>query len=223
MVTLVPINFITLGISFGGIASTLKRSSGIDIRGRILEIIVVALTLLLTCVTSGLVRGFFGDACWGMLAPSQPEQGACIPSNLGIEGCYEDEDSIPTLHGPFYPAILNKVLLDVPFRQLQLWYIKWDFVVTKLGFVSTRFLCFPTEDGNTDYENIGCSPHIRKINPQFYSEPSCSTDLSLIMGVWFAALGVLLMGNLTRQLRGVRAPAAAAQRGRRGRPHQHQD
>ena len=48
MVTLVPVNFITLGIIGGGIASTLKRLSGIDIRGRILEIIVVVLTLLLT-------------------------------------------------------------------------------------------------------------------------------------------------------------------------------
>lgn len=204
MVTLMPINFIALGISFGGIASLLKRLSGMDIRGRILEVIVVLLTLLLTGVTSGLVLGYFGDVsrCWGVFASSQHTGDGKIT-------------------GPFYPALLNKVLLDVPLTQIQLWYLKWDFIMSKLGFISRRFLCVPTADGNTDYSTIGCSPSTRTINPQFYLEGSCSADLSLVMGAWFVALGVLMMGIMYRQLRGVRRNnvVAAAHRGRR-RPHQ---
>ena len=130
MVTLVPVNFITLGIIGGGIASTLKRISGIDIRGRILEIIVVVLTLLLTGITSGLVRGYFGDPsrCWGILASSSPNE--------------DGESSI--LKGPFYLSILNTMLIDIPLRQMKLWYLKWDLIFSKLGFVSRRLLCVPT-------------------------------------------------------------------------------
>lgn len=209
MVTLLPINFIALGIVGGGIASTLKRSSGIDVRGRILEIIVVVLTCLLTGVSSGLVRGYFGDTsqCWGLFATENP-----------------------AIKGPFYPSILNTVLLDIPLKQIQLWYLKWDFIMSKLGFLSRRFLCFPTADGNTDYSSVGCSPSTRTINPQFYMEEDdagiaqCSADVSLVMGMWFTAIGVLLIGNLYRQLRGAArrnnvAAEAGAHRGRR-RPHQ---
>jgi hypothetical protein len=205
MVTLVPVNFITLGIIGGGIASTLKRFSGIDIRGRILEIIVVLLTLLLTGITSGLVRGYFGDSsrCWGVLASSP---------NEGVES--------PTITGPFYLSILNTLLIDIPLRQMKLWYLRWDLIFSKLGFVSRRLLCVPTPDGNTDYSTYGCSSSTRSINPGFYLEDKCSADMSLVVGVWLTAVCVLLMGNVYRQLRGARRNnAAVAHRGQR-RPHQ---
>mmetsp|Transcript_21288 Transcript_21288/g.46197 ORF Transcript_21288/g.46197 Transcript_21288/m.46197 type:complete len:930 (+) Transcript_21288:77-2866(+) len=218
MITLLPINFIALGIVGGGIASALKRSSGIDIRGRILEVIVVVLTCLLTGVSSGLVRGYFGDAslCWGVFAPSPTA--TVVARENDFEG--------PVFNGPFYPSILNTVLVDIPLKQIQLWYLKWDFILSKLGFISHKLLCFPAADGNADYSNIGCSPSTRGINPQFYledgNEGRCSADVSLVMGIWFMALGVLLMGNMYRRLRGGgrrNNVAAAVHRGRR-RPHQ---
>lgn len=228
MVTLLPINFITLGIVGGGIASTLKRSVGVDIRGRILEVIVVVLTCLLTSVSSGLVHGYFGNAssCWGAFAPSPLPTEAIATAALAGETA---EGSI--LKGPFYPSILNTILVDIPLKQIKLWYLKWDFILSKLGIVSDKFLCFPTADGNTDYSTIGCSPSTRGINPQFYLEVDngvgkCSADLGLVMGVWFMALGVLLTGNVYRRLRGggrrrdgAAGAAAGAHRGRR-RPHQ---
>ncbi|KAL7527674.1 hypothetical protein ACHAXR_002075, partial [Thalassiosira sp. AJA248-18] len=202
MVTLLPINFIALGIVFGGIASTLKRSSGIDIRGRILEVIVVVLTLLLTGVSSGLVRGYFGDVsqCWGVFASS---------SWSSTTAAGEEESVGPTYNGPFSPSFLNTVLINIPLRQIQLWYLKWDFILSKLGFISRRFICSPAPDGNTDYSTIGCSPSTRNINPQFYLEDGsgtgsgqqCSADIALVMGMWFMALGVLVLGNVYRQLR----------------------
>jgi len=234
MVTLLPVNFIALGITFGGIASALKRSTGVDIRGRMLEIIVVLLTSALTLVTSGLVRGYFGDSsqCLGVLTPlvkqaTEEKLSKILDSDFDDleevlrfkESVLERGEGFIVDQGPFYPALLNKVLLDIPFKQLQLWYQKWDFIVSKLGFVSHRFICVPTADGNTDYSTIGCSPPTRTINPQFYKDVNCSADLSLVLGAWFAALGVLLIGSMYRQLRGARRNVAAAARGR-NRPHQ---
>jgi hypothetical protein len=206
MVTLLPVNFIALGIIGGGIASTLKRFSGIDIRGRILEIIVVVLTLLLTGITSGLVRGYFGDPsrCWGLLASSLPDK--------DIEGL------ISKRH--FHPTILNTVLIDIPLAQMKLWHLKWDYIFSKLGFVSRRFLCFPSPDGNTDYSTVGCSPSTRSIDTEFYLKEGCSADMSLVLGVWISALFALLLGNVYRHLRGARRHnVAVVHRGQR-RPHQ---
>lgn len=218
MVTLLPINFIALGIIFGGIASSLKRSAAIDIRGRILEVIVVALTILLTAVSSGLVRAYFGDTsqCWGVWSQFT----ATAESDDGSEGT--------VLKGPFYPSVLNKVLIDVPLRQIQLWYLKWDFILSRFGFISRSFICTPGPDGNTDYSEIGCSPATRNINPQFYLEEErgqhCSADMAFVMGTWFMSLCVIVLGHVYRQIRGARrnalnAAAAAVHRGRR-RPHQ---
>lgn len=239
MVTLLPVNFIALGIVVGGIASALKRFSGMDIRGRILEIIVVVQTLFLTGVSSGLVRGYFGEPsqCWGVFAASHN-----TPSFMeGEEGSNNDDETGLALTGPFHLSFLdisflNTILIDIPLKQIQLWYLKWDFILSKLGPVSRRFLCTPTDpanDGTVDYSTIGCSPSTRTINPQFYLEEEsagkCGVDIGLVMGVWFAALGVLCIGNLYRQIRGARrnhaannAPAAHHRRGRRPH-HAHQE
>jgi len=239
MVTLLPLNFIALGIVVGGIASALKRFSGMDIRGRILEIIVVVQTLFLTGVSSGLVRGYFGEPsqCWGVFAASHN-----TPSFMeGEEGSNNDDETGLALTGPFHLSFLdisffNTMFIDIPLKQIQLWYLKWDFILSKLGPVSRRFLCTPTNpanDGTVDYSTIGCSPSTRTINPQFYLEEEsagkCGVDIGLVMGVWFAALGVLCIGNLYRQIRGARrnhvannAPAAHHRRGRRPH-HAHQE
>lgn len=256
MVTLVPINFVALGIVAGGLASALKRATGADVRGRILEVVVVAQTALLTCVTSGLVQGFFGDPgrCWGAFAPTEEEGELQGPVEGDIPGWAHEslEGDIPGWaregpegdiegwaregpasrgpHPPLPVPLLNALLVDLPLRQIRLWYLKWDFALSKLGPVSHRFLCVPTPDGNMDYASVGCSPSTRNINPQFYLEEAaggrCASDLSLAMGVWIAALGVLLLGSLWRQFRGMRrgGDARVGERQRRGRrQHAHQD
>ena len=257
MATLLPVNFIALGIVVGGIASLLKRAVGLDIRGRILETIVVLQTLLLTAVSSGLVREYFGETsqCLGAFSPITLSLPFSINtmegSNLGglvsqdpgedpvhqgpgedftqpgpIEGPFQQglsEDLVS--HGPFYPPFLNKILLDIPLKHIQLWYIKWDMVLSKLGPLSRHVLCTPGPDGSTDFAVAGCSPPTQTISPRFYlnrnSGRQCSGDIMLVMGVWFMALCVLAMGNTYRQIRGERRAAglAAANRGRR-RPHQ---
>lgn len=201
MAMLVPVNFITLGIIGGGFATTLKRANGHDIRGRFLEVIIVTLTLLLTCVTSGLVRGFFGDPskCLGVLD---------IKSGL-----------YPT--GPYHQPLLNTILVEIPLKQIKLWYHKWDMILSKFGFVAKRFFCAPTEDGHSDYSRVGCSPATRGIKHDFYLDEdngsSCSADMALVNCIWLGSMGVMAMGNLYREMRARRNNGA--QRGRR-RPHQ---
>ena len=239
MVTLLPVNFVALGIVGGGIASALKRTSGIDARGRVLEIVVVMLTCLLTGVSSGLVRGYFGDPsqCWGVFAPSPS-------STMMGEDVEAESESLNSASrgGPLYLPVLNTLLVEFPLNQIQLWYQKWDFVLSRLGFVSRRFLCTQTtttadhgdavaDNGSSDHVSDFCSPSTRTIDPKFYLDEGngkrCSADMSLVMGVWLAALGVLLAGYAYRRLRGFAAArrndagagGGAARRGRR-RPHQ---
>jgi hypothetical protein len=199
-VTLVPVNFIALGIIGGGIASTLKRITGVDIRGRILELIVVTLTLLLTCITSGLVQGYFGDSsrCWGILSASPIDNG---------------EHSI---------LRESNMLIEFPLRLMKLWYLKWDSILSNLGIVSRQLLCVPTFNGNNDYSTVGCFPLIHSINPEFYLDDQCSADMSLVICVGLSSLCVFLIGYAYRQLRGARRNndvVAVPNRGHR-RPHE---
>lgn len=195
--TLLPINFIAMGNIAGGAASTLKRSAGIDIRGRILEISVIICTLFLTAVTTGLVRGYFGDSsqCWGVLASSTES----------------------TTQGPFIDSFSNKAFAAF-LQYAQLYYKKWDFLCARTAFISRKFLCTPTEDGNMDYATIGCSPPVRSINPQFHlEEENCQADVGMVVGIWVAACLVLCLEHIYREYRVRRR--AAVHRGRR-RPHQ---
>lgn len=65
----VPSSFIMVAILAGGVATVLKKSVGIDTRGRRLEGLVVILTIFITMVSIGLFRGFFGEesSCYGYL------------------------------------------------------------------------------------------------------------------------------------------------------------
>jgi len=192
---------VAIGNIAGGVASTLKRSAGIDIRGRTLEVSVILCTLFLTAVTTGLVRGYFGDSsqCFGVLASST------TPFTESIT------------QGPFIDSFSNEAFAAL-LRYAQLYYKKWDFLGARASFMSRNFLCTPTEDGNTDYATIGCSPPVRSINPQFYlEEENCQADIGMVVGIWVAACLVLGLEHIYREYRVRRR--AAVHRGRR-RPHQ---
>ena len=192
-----------MGNIAGGAASSLKRSAGVDIRGRILELSVIICTLFLTAVTSGLVRGYFGDPsqCWGVLASSTSWA----------------QSAAAATQGPFIDSASNKAFATL-LQYAQLYYNKWDFLCARAGFLSRQFLCTPTDDGNMDYATIGCSPPLRSINPQFYlEEENCRADIGMVVGLWVAACLVLVLEHVYREFRVRRR--AAVHRGRR-RPHQ---
>eukprot|EP00804_Cyclotella_cryptica_P029711 CCRYP_015198-RA/>CCRYP_015198-RA protein AED:0.09 eAED:0.09 QI:0/0.5/0.33/1/0.5/0.33/3/832/790 len=195
MLTMLPINFMVMGIIAGGVATVIKLYQGSDLRGRSLELAVVFFTIWLTILSSGLVNGYFGDTskCVGFVPPL---------GSLSV--------------GPFGPLV---TMLQQFLRMWQPWYKKWDYVFAKLGIVSNRILCSPGPSGSTDYSTIGCSTSIRNINPEFYlgdEGQHCRADMVLVLGFWMCALLFLGVGNLERYWRGRRVPA---HRGR-GRPHQ---
>ena len=196
MLTMLPVNFMVMGIIAGGFATVIKLYQGSDIRGRSLELAVVFFTIWLTILSSGLVRGYFGDAskCSGFVQP------------LG---------SLPV--GPFGPLMTT---LKYFFRMWQPWYKKWDYAFAKLGILSKRVLCAPGPDGSTDYTTIGCSPSIRNINPEFYlgdEGQHCRADMMLVFGFWMCALLFLGVGSLARYWRGRRVVA------HRGHGRHHED
>jgi hypothetical protein len=191
-----------MGNIAGGVASFLKRMSGIDIRGRILEISVIICTLFITAVSSGVVRAYFGDSsqCWGVLASATSSWAASA-----------------AVKGPFIDSASNKAFA-VLLHYAQLYYKKWDFLCARAGFLSRQFLCTPTVDGNTDYASIGCSPPVRNINTYFYLEDeNCRADVAMVGGLWVAAILVLFLEHVYREYRVRRR--VAVHRGRR-RPHQ---
>ena len=65
----IPLSFIIVGVLGGFIATVMKKTASIDIRGRRLELAVVLATIWLTMVTWGLIRGFFGqnERCMGSM------------------------------------------------------------------------------------------------------------------------------------------------------------
>ena len=71
---LIPASFYIVAILGGGLATLVKRSGGVDLRGRILESVVVSVTLWVMWVSNGLVWAFFGDpsACVGIAGEVTP-------------------------------------------------------------------------------------------------------------------------------------------------------
>ena len=217
MVTIAPVNFVALGVIGGGAASSLKRLTGRDVRGRALEAAVVALTVLLSFVTSGLVRAYFGDAsrCWGA-------------ASSGAGGSGGGTDAPPPPSGPFRNEFLDGVLVGLPLRQAHAWYGRWDRALAGMGPLATRIFCEEVGGGGgADYSLIGCSPATRRIDHRFYLDEEhgarCSSDMALVLWVWLGAVGVVAAGGLYREVRARRAinnlGGGAANRGRR-RVHQ---
>ena len=233
MLTFLPINFMAVGIIGGGIATDLKRFCAIDIRGRILESVVVLLTLWLTSITCRLVRGFFGDAsqCWGVFAPTRVayrNDGMDEAVSLGDINVL-DPSRVSFFSAPVasmwaaFSTLISTPLLFI-LQNTQVWFQKWDhYCFSRLGFLSRRFICTPTADGNTDYLSVGCFPSVRNINPHFFLDDggeTCQADMSLMLILYVFALGFLAYGSLDRHRRG-RARHAVGHRGRNERrPHQ---
>ena len=191
MLTLIPINFLCMGIIAGGFATTIKFHQGSDIRGRMLELAVVFFTIWLTFLTSGLVKAYFGETstCAGFVLPL----GSLPVSRFGL--------ILPIL------------------KYSNIWYKKWDYVFGKLGIISDKILCVPGPEGNNNYSESGCSPSIRNINPEFYfgeEGEHCRADMVVVLGCWICSLAFVGAGYLDRYLRERRA----AERRARERPHQ---
>lgn len=162
----VPVSFVISGILGGSGATLVKKTTGIDLRGRMLEFAVLVSTLVLTYLTWGLIRGFFGEAS------------ACHGSLGNYEITAEDVASGVSLVRLFQTVILK------PAKWL---YLSLDnFFLVYTGRWIRSALC------RNDRESIGCFEHLPHANENFFLQEEggekCAGDLVLLLSLYLLAL-----------------------------------
>ena len=197
---LIPSSFSVVGVLAGGFATIWKKSRfGLDIRGRLLEVLVVLGTFWLSAVTWGLVKGFFGhlESCHGALGRSVP-----LTSNVE-EGIRDYLANLPyrLLQQNILPAAKN-------------YYLWWDAFFAQSPFSS--IICLE--------ESEGCFEYLPLANDGFLVQnPKCAADAGLV--TYFYELAILTWGVLDffkwqERQRRRQAPPARHHRVRHHRPHQ---
>jgi hypothetical protein len=183
---LVPASFYVMAILGGGAATLLKKSAGIDLRGRAFEMTIILLTLWLALVCWALVGAFFGDTskCHGSF-------GSYIIAS-------EDEQS--RMLGLFRRFVM---------KPAEKWFLMWDRLSLNSGPWLRKVLCTPQEEE-------GCFENLHKANADFFFEEhngsKCASDLSLVTWLFLVA-GLVAIGNYVwkrreRQRRAARRPRA---------------
>ena len=161
---LIPMSFVIMGVIGGGVAMAMKKFLGMDVRGRLLELIVLACTIYLSAISWALVKGFFGDSS------------ACMGAFGEYEVPADDADNWYMLH------VIRKLIL----RPGKSYYGLWDSLPRKLD--STWFQAAVCADKS----ETGCFEHLPKANPDFFlaeeGGSKCAADL---LGVaWLNILAV---------------------------------
>mmetsp|Transcript_1739 Transcript_1739/g.2873 ORF Transcript_1739/g.2873 Transcript_1739/m.2873 type:complete len:502 (-) Transcript_1739:175-1680(-) len=150
----VPVSFYIMAILGGGIATSLKKSVGIDLRGRTFEIVVLLATVGLVLVSWGLVGAFFGDpsSCYGVVGGIHLEEGKAS-------------------------YIFLQKLRTVLLKPAQNWFLMWDHAASNSGSWFRRVLCMPSQEN-------GCFEHSYKADADFLfdsgSEGRCASDTLLV-------------------------------------------
>jgi hypothetical protein len=199
-VCLIPTSFVIMGVLGGGMATGIKRMTGVDMRGRMMEMAVVVTTIWLSIISWGLVKGFFGNAsaCYG---------------TVGSYNVTSDEVS---------SSYLLRGLRSLLLGPAQRVYVAWDRIFLKSWFRSV--VCTAPVDGN-EVQRVTCFEHLPHANADFFlvegAGGKCASDLLLVTALYMAA-GVVYVGSaLWKQ-------HERHQRRRHGRrpvrgPHLHQD
>jgi hypothetical protein len=181
---LVPVSFYVMAILGGGIATTLKKSAGLDLRGRTFEMVIVLATFCLVMVSWGLVGAFFGkpSSCYGLL------------------GGYDLENRNFTFN------VLQKLETFV-LSPAQNWFLMWDRLASNSSPWLRRVFCMPNQE-------TGCFEHSYKANAEFLfddkNEGRCASDLlvvfSLLQATVVVAAGNHFWKRRERQRRAARRP-----------------
>jgi hypothetical protein len=174
--------------------------TGVDMRGRMMEMAVVVTTIWLSIISWGLVKGFFGNAS------------ACYGTVGSYNVTLDDVSSSYLLRG------LRSLLLG-PAQRV---YLAWDRIFLNSWFRS--MVCTAPLDGS-EVQRATCFEHLPHANADFFlvegAGGKCASDLLLVTALYMAA-GVVFAGSaLWKQ-------HERHQRRRHGRrpvrgPHPHQD
>lgn len=189
----VPASFYIMGILGGGIATLLKKSVGLDLRGRTFEMVVILLTVWLVATSWGLVGAFFGDSsqCYGVFGSQ-------------------------TVSSKENPSLILKPIRRVVLQPAKSWFLMWDRLGQNSGPWLRKALC-------TSQPGEGCFEHLPKANPDFFLDEfgggRCASDLMLVAWLYISA-GIVALGNSfwkrrERHRRAARRPARDEHR-----PHQ---
>jgi len=180
----IPLSFYVMAILGGGIATALKKSIGLDLRGRTFEVGVIFATVFLVFISWGLLGAFFGDAsrCYGVLGSQQ----------------LSDEDQL----FQFLQRMQKSVL-----EPAKNWFLMWDRLILGYGAWPRKILCMPQQD-------VGCFEHLHKANSDFLFDEvnggRCSMDMilvsSLLQGAALVAAGNHYWKRRERQRRAARRP-----------------
>ena len=182
-------SFFILAVLGGGVASCFKTFMGMDLRGRVMEFLVVVATLGLWAISWKLAQGFFGDAqaCYGVFGTfnvSKQDLGStyllramhrCILQPA--EFVYQLMDRTASRTGPW----LHKILCTS---------VKWN------------------SDSKNDSEWNGCFERLPHSNADFFlqqtdAKSSSSNDLAaahcaadlLVVGWLYVAAGLAFIGT----------------------------
>jgi len=191
----IPASFVIMAILGGGLATLLKKSMGMDLRGRTFELVVLLLTLWLVVISWGAVGGFFGDAskCYGAVG------------SLSV--------SSSNLSSHFMLNVVHKIIL----KPAQTYYLFWDRLASKSGSWLRKALC------TTQTSSEGCFEHLSSANADFILRENdgqrCASDLLLVVWLYISAGFVLVGQNLWKR----RERQRRARRHFREEPRLHQD
>jgi len=198
----IPVSFMVMAVLGGGLATLLKKTAGVDLRGRMFELAIVLFTIWLVIISWGVVRGFFGEPseCWGAMGPQ------------------EITSTVLPQHG-----LLN-FTRTVILKPGQAYYLFWD----RLAYASSswlgRILCTKQLDRDGDLIKGICFEHLPHANADFFLADSengqhgqrCASDLLLLLRLYVSA-GFALVGSTLWKRRERQRRVAAR------RPHAHQD
>lgn len=194
----IPVSFMVMAVIGGGLATLLKKTLGVDLRGRMFELAIVLFTLWLVIISWGVVRGFFGS-------PSQ-----CYGAMGMKEISAEDLPKYGLLN------FARKVIL----KPGQAYYLFWDRLAFASGSWIRRPLCTKQEDEDGAEIDGICFEHLPHVNSDFFLKENggqrCASDLLLVLWLYVTA-GFALVGSVLWKRRERQRRLAAR------RPHAHQD
>mmetsp|Transcript_25126 Transcript_25126/g.73657 ORF Transcript_25126/g.73657 Transcript_25126/m.73657 type:complete len:750 (-) Transcript_25126:254-2503(-) len=234
------VSFHAMGVLGGGMATALKKGAGVDVRGRSLELAVVAMTLWLTAASWGCVWGYFGDTSrcgWGTMGLSSWLTGESAVNWGDVADAAKTVDVAPEVVGfkdDLVRAAQAEEAVNVAVTTVSLalspvlrtW--RGFFSVSKKALVAydslwttyvpspiDGWICSGIEEGDL------CLRMVRNANPDFFApelggEGKCASDLLVVSAVWMLALLTVLAGWVFRRRAERRAAAAAQQRRRPG-------
>jgi RING-variant domain len=214
-ICILPASFVVMGILGGGMATLLKKWVGWDLRGRMMELLVVLATLWLSTVSWGLVKGFFQispPTCCGMLGSIQISIQELLPKSPAATS------DVAIGSARFVALVFLRWIRTLILRPAQTIYLTWDRIFDSSWFRSIICTAMSYDSRNATLSihkgsnHTGCFEHLPYANANFFlsntttglsdyeaTAGKCAADLLLVFNLYFFAGITLLCSILYKQ------------------------